>query len=141
MIFSQPDQYGCAPDVEAIRAYWGWFLKERRGGKTIRDTGATVGAYVSANNWVADCPTCGGGIACWELNPHGCCLTCGSLYQVVFPNQHQAAAQVLADRPPRNRHWFPNRGETVQDLKRENVAHAKDIANVQSLGPLYPVGE
>lgn len=119
VIFSQPDQYGVAPRLDVIHNYWTAFLEQR--GRTTRETGKTVTAYVSENRWVADCPECGGGIACWELNPYGCCLTCGAIYKVTYPKDHEAAAEILEARPPANRHWFPHRGETLQHLEAENV--------------------
>jgi hypothetical protein len=82
-----------------------------------------VEAYVSDSRWVADCPTCGGGIAAWPEHDRGCCLDCGSVVTVMFPPAGELAEleRVLLARPRENRHWRP--GETVADLKVENVTH------------------
>ena len=117
----QRDMHG--PDtVEGQREHWAWFLAERRGGLAPIVDFRKVDAYVSGGRWVADCPACNGGIACWDENPHGCCLTCGRVYTVVFPAKHDEAATVLLARPDEHtRNWHPHRGETISDLQRENV--------------------
>ena len=139
MIFSQPDQYGTPPNVAAVESYWAAFLARKNRG--VHDTGLTVGAYISGNRWVADCSVCGGGIATWDMNPKGCCLSCGAVYKVTYPKNYRAAEEILEARSPGNRHWFPNRGETLQDLERENRSHHAELGAAKSaLGALYPAG-
>lgn len=120
MILEQPHFLAGAPStVPAMRAHWDQFLAERRGGLKTHDGGKTVQAYVSENRWVADCPGCNGGIACWSENPEGCCLTCGGIYKVQYPADHAAIATTLEKRPPLNRNFRV--GETVAQLERENT--------------------
>ncbi len=102
-----------------MKTHWVTFLAQRRGGLQPHATGKTVNAYVSENRWVADCPGCNGGIACWSENPEGCCLTCGGVYKVAYPADHKAATKVLEQRPPAARHWNPAK-ETVAQLEQEN---------------------
>lgn len=79
----------------------------------------TVHAYVSAARWVADCPACNGGIACWSENPRGACLSCGHIYTVTFPPEAERIEAILEERPPRNRHWALH--ESVDQLEAENT--------------------
>ena len=94
----------------------GWDGRHR-----LLDTGDTVPAYVSDNRWVADCPACQGGIACWSQNPRGACLDCGRIYQIAFPEDRQEIEAVLVQRPTQNRHWFV--GDPVDMLIAENIEH------------------
>ena len=78
--------------------------------------------YASAGRWVADCPECNGGIACWKDNPQGACLSCGRIYPIRFPKGWETAGRLLDDRPKqRQRNWLP--GEPVSHLAAENTAH------------------
>jgi hypothetical protein len=85
-------------------------------------------AFVSDNRWVADCVNCGGGIACWTDNPRGCCLDCGSIYQIIFPTTEvmDAAVSVLELRPEMNRNWDPA-FETPVALAFENVCNGDPL--------------
>ena len=98
------------------------------GRTALLHTGDRVEAYVSHDRWVADCPGCNGGIACWDQNPRGCCLGCGRVYTVVFPKEKRLIEQALAVRPKtQNRSWLL--GETVDQLTAENVQHlGHDVA-------------
>ena len=82
-----------------------------------------VTAYVSDGRWVADCPVDNGGIGCTPGNPSGYDFGCGTMVRVVFPSGYRAAETALLARPPVNRHWFPQRGERVADLRAENALH------------------
>lgn len=112
---------GATPDEQ--RTFWITNLALQ--GITMVNDRRTLTAYCSENRWVADCPNCNGGIACWDQNPHGCCLDCGHVYTIRFPKDHHLAAAFLEQRPPGNRHWHPHRGETIRDLERENAHHLR----------------
>ena len=71
------------------------------------------------NLHVGNCPSCGAGIICWPANPQGCCLLCGHLFSVEWPDDRERAEQVLEERPPANRHWKPW-AEPIDKLEREN---------------------
>lgn len=81
----------------------------------------TIAPYVNGSRWVADCPECNGGIACWDENPKGFCADCGHVFKVKFPptKTREKALVVLAERPARNRNWNPDT-EDVARLKVEN---------------------
>lgn len=106
---------------EAQRVALGGFAN-RPGATALEPSGETVHAYVSDSRWVADCPACNGGIACWSAMPDGCCYDCGRVYQVAFPPSRDlgAAVAVLEKRPENARHWRPWE-QDVADLKAENV--------------------
>lgn len=83
-----------------------------------------VTAYVSDGRWVADCPFDNGGIGCSPDNPSGFDFGCGTIVQVVFPSGATAAENILLARPRmQNRHWLPQRGESVSALRKENLLH------------------
>ena len=87
-------------------------------------------AYVSAGRWVADCPECSGGIAAWAEHPRGCCLDCGTIYTLRFPSEEERrdAEKVLMARPDdATRSWFCHQGETVADLKGENLIRGERL--------------
>ena len=112
------------PEIEAA-----WARYSQRAGwegrnVLLRMPGPPLTAYVSAGRWVADCPACNGGIACWSENPKGACLSCGRIWLIRFP-QHWQQAEALLDRRPyvRTQNWHPHLGETVEQLRAENLAH------------------
>ncbi len=83
-----------------------------------------VTAYVSDGRWVADCPYDNGGIGVAPDNPSGFDMGCGTMVAVIFPDGWQEAVQVLEARPrPSDAHWFPQRGESIVELRRENAKH------------------
>lgn len=79
--------------------------------------------YINLSRWVADCPNCRGGMACWDANPYTCCLTCATICEVHWqsPFERAAVIRVLAGRPVGNRNWDAHKGETLDELKLENV--------------------
>ena len=114
---------GTREDIEWL---WSVFLRERsplRLEQPIADK-RTVVPYINHGRWVADCPECNGGIACWDENPRGCCLSCGHVYKVKWqpPDERAAACRALGERADRRHwNWEPHRGETVERLHTENV--------------------
>lgn len=103
-------------------------------GRTSRDlleSHAEIPAYVSAGRWVADCPTpgCNGGIACWPDNARACCLDCGYIFKVKFPNRDviDRAQKTLLMRPEEFQNWRPDQGETPKVLEAENVLTALPV--------------
>jgi hypothetical protein len=106
----------------ATRGWWDPVTGVRTPGEVIVSND-TLPAYVSDNRWVAQCP-CGGGIGCWTEMSRGCCYDCGTSYLIAFPAAKACAdaVDVLTARPePETRNWRPDRGESVADLKVENV--------------------
>ena len=120
MIADQRAMYGRKHQtVEDVQAFWVEWTA-RHGLPLVTDP-RPVQPYVSEGRWVGDCPECNGGIACWDQNPHGCCLTCGHMYPIVWHPDTASAAETLEVRPGRNQHWRPHLGETVAILERENA--------------------
>jgi len=123
---------------EQIHVEWdGWAVRcADRGGFANRPdnhelipSGETTFAFVSDGRWVADCLACNGGIAVWVGMADGCCYDCGRVWQIVFPAPVDVARAetVLDKRPETNRHWHPDKGETVEDLKAENAINGIDF--------------
>lgn len=84
--------------------------------------------YLNAGRWVADCPVCGCGMACWDRNPYACCLgwQCGRVYNVAWqlPAQRSEVMRLLAGWPEGNRNWDGHKGETIDELKIQGVLMA-----------------
>lgn len=94
--------------------------------RTVLQTGETVAARVDHGRWVADCagedPYCRSGIACAPDTSASCCLACGRVYTISFPDAAEIgkAEAVLAVRTDDVRNWDPT-VETADDLKVENL--------------------
>lgn len=79
--------------------------------------------YVSGGRLVADCGRCG------RLRIPTCgtisvCVHCHQIAAVDVPADLGDALQLLQMRPvTETRNWRPDRGETVDNLMRENAAH------------------
>ena len=95
---------------------------QARHGKTGQRHAGGIAAYINHSRWVADCPNCNAGIACHPGVSDAVCLECGERYRVAFPRDREGIEAVLLQRRKANRHWYP--GETIDDLRRENEAHA-----------------
>lgn len=112
---------------ESQRAALGGFA-ERWDCTELEQTGETVPGYVSDSRWVADCPHCNGGIACWPAMPDGCCYDCGRIFLIELPSSQQRAAAeaVLEKREPSHRHWKPWE-QDVRDLQAESARRGVDF--------------
>ncbi|MDO8704086.1 MAG: hypothetical protein Q7J84_03990 [Sulfuricaulis sp.] len=88
-----------------------------------------VEVFVSDNSWIAVCPACNDGMRMFVGSLLTCCATCGLVYRVKWPSRQELARGVAAllRRPPKNRHWLRQNGETAIDLERENDAHAGEV--------------
>lgn len=130
------DQIHSSP--EQVERFWHRWAQQRgfdRGGglpvHTLRPSTETLTANVSSGRWVADCPACGGGIALWKENPRACCLTCGTVYNAIFwpdDNELEAAEALLMARESQNRGWRRDIGETLDDLRQENLTHGLPVS-------------
>lgn len=116
-----------AQNADDIRQVWVNVLGDPRRPNRQQPVpdGRTVTPYINQGRWVADCPNCGSGIACWDRNPEACCLgnRCGHVYTVAWqPAAVRAEVErVLAVRLEDHQNWEAQRGETVEELKIENV--------------------
>lgn len=101
----------------------------RKGERDIIDDGATVKMYVNLDRWVGDCPHCNSGITGIVGVNKATCLDCGRRMNVEWPatSDIPAAEVVLEHRPEQNRNWRADRGETVNDLKAENLVRGVPI--------------
>lgn len=106
-----------------LEAHWRAFLARHWFIEPRGFEGEPLVAYVNHGRWVADCP-CGSGLLCSPRDEDACCLECGLVHRVAFPEPSDidAATQILMQRPRRNRNWYPV-GEQVSDLAAENAAH------------------
>lgn len=120
--------------VEEVEAGWRrWAQREglttrRRAGDLsteLRTSRKTVEAFVSAGKWIASCPECNGGIACWPVHERGCCLDCGTIFRVAWPEEAEIteAVELLRVRPEPQRNWHRHEGEGIEFLRRENAAY------------------
>lgn len=95
-------------------------------------------AYVNHGRWIIDCPDDGchaglkaidTGIACDCMDEVVCdhpAIPHGLAIDITYPDQQDEITRLLDLRPKRgNRNWTP--GETVAELKAENVTHAVRI--------------
>lgn len=88
-------------------------------------------AYVNHGRWLVDCPFCGSTQVAAKTDRRFLCAGTGScgnapaggaFVPVVWPKDTEAIEAVLVNRPdPNTRNWLP--GETIKDLRRENVEH------------------
>lgn len=125
--------------VAEVREYWatvplltGWEFWKSRPPETMFDpalvwrTDVDLPAYVNGGRWVVDC-LCGGGAAAWPENRNACCLDCGTVWIVVFPEEREEAEEVLALRPLENRNWRPQSGETIGYLALQNAENGLPV--------------
>lgn len=105
-------------DTEGLPEQWREFLD--RNGKVPHLGDGPVLAYLNHARWVADC-TCNGGMLCRRGSDVCCCLDCGAVYQVAWPDEADDVEQLVGRRPPENRNYDPRRGEDVDTLRRENT--------------------
>ena len=77
-------------------------------------------AYVNQDRVLIDC-LCDNGVPVLLSARFAACISCGATYSNVEVHRDiRQAAAVLDLRPERNRNWDPRRGETLDDLEREN---------------------
>jgi hypothetical protein len=128
--------HGAVPlaSVEEVRAFWELYVeRHRQAGRPLElhRSRKKLHAYVSDGRWVAECPECGGGVALWQENPEACCLDCATVYSKIgWPHEREImeAERVLAARPTNQLHWRSHEGETVEDLKIENIVRGLPLA-------------
>ena len=113
----------------------------KNAGKSVPITGETdwqklppIYAYVSAGRWVVECPDCTYAIRFCEATPQFICPKHEQWLRVELPDEREAIEAELIVRPvhPILGLWKSNwkLGETVDDLKAENAAHADEIEAV-----------
>lgn len=97
--------------------------------------------YVNRARWLTDCPSCNAGNWAWDQSPASCCLDCGLVYKTrwLAPTVRAAAVRLLAVRPIVNANWNVHKGETLDDLDREN-RWLLDEPSVEKNGLVVPVG-
>lgn len=99
-----------------------WLEHLGRTGTELWADGREATPYINRARWLYDCPECRTGGYAWDRNPYGCCLDCGLLTKIRWqpPLVRSAAIRLLAVRPIVNCNWDAQKGETVEDLEREN---------------------
>ncbi len=70
-----------------------------------------------------------------------CCLDCGLLFKVRHPSPFvlSAAIRLLAVRPIVNANWNAHKGETIEDLERENRWMLNE-PSIEKNGLVVPIG-
>lgn len=121
IIRDQREQYPVPVEsvADAVDYEEAWLERQGKIRKLDPEQRAVV-PYISKSRWVADCPACNGGIACWDENPQGCCMTCGLVFKVAWqdPALRSKAIRLLHGRPHQWRDWHA--GESVERLAVEN---------------------
>lgn len=95
------------------------------------DTTVTAFAYVNHGRWIVDCPFCTSAQIAAKTDHRFLCAgdggcgnaqVGGAFVNVTWPKDTDKIEAVLCLRAdPNTRNWLP--GETVKDLRRENVEH------------------
>jgi hypothetical protein len=113
-----------ATTAEDVWRCWEDHLARYQRTVPVRDAREVV-PYLNHGRWVADCPECLGGMACWDRNPYACCLGdgCGRVFKVLWqlPQLRSEVMRLVAGRPEGHRNWDAHKGETVEELKIQNV--------------------
>lgn len=125
--------------VEEIEAFWLESLIRHRIELWTDDRECVP--YINRARWLVDCPNCNAGNYAWDRNLHACCLDCGLLVKVLWqsPFLRSAAVRLLAVRPIVNCNWNAHKGETVEDLGRENRWLLNE-PSIEKNGLVVPVG-
>lgn len=107
--------------VEEIETFWLDQLEAKHRDPWF-DPLLSAKAYINRGRLLADCPSCNSGAYAWNRNPLACCLDCGLIFKVEFPSPFvlSAAIRLLAVRPIVNCNWNVHKGETIEELEREN---------------------
>ena len=97
------------------------------------EVGGDISGYVSAGRWIVECPNCGEGYLVDDQDLLFQCSACGTDGQwkrVIMPADRDEIDRLLLLRPgwqgqAPHRNWAP--GETVDDLRRENIEHGVGV--------------
>ena len=93
--------------------------------------GGSIGAEIVRSSWRVSCPFCAGAIV---INPNDLffCPDCAMQANqfkpmvVVMPNYRAEIERLLLKRPdPTRRNWLI--GETIEQLRMENIAHGIEV--------------
>ena len=119
-----------AADIRRVAAEWraAHVTKGEPGyDSPLYDEPNPTAAYVNDGRWLIDCD-CGSGAMTTAPGPQAIavCFSCGAVWTTLLfpppPVRGEIEGLLSARRWRRNQNWKP--GETVEDLRRENEAHA-----------------
>lgn len=132
--------YGCET-AEQIEDHWLTVLERAHVVPWTREPFDEIAPYVNRARWLIDCPGCNAGNFVWDQMTLGCCLDCGLLVKVAWqsPFVRSAAVRLLAVRPVVNCNWDAHKGETLEDLERENRWLLNE-PSIEKSGLVVPVG-
>lgn len=135
VIKDQRHAYGCETREE-IEDFWLAHLRVEP-----RYEHHEVTPYINRARWLVDCPNCNSGAYAWDRNPLACCLDCGLIVKVMWqaPAIRSHAIRLLAVRELVNCNWNAHKGETVEELERENRWLLNE-PSVARNGLIVPVG-
>ncbi len=139
VIADQRHAYG-RETVDEIEAFWAEVL-EQRGIEPWFDPTLSAVPYINRARWLTDCPNCKSGAFAWDRNPRCCCLDCGLIYKAAWlaPAVRAAAVRLLAVRPIVNCNWDAHKGETLEELDRDNRWLLNE-PSIEKNGLIVPVG-
>jgi len=119
-----PGGLACETGADVYNNVWVPHLAKYQGIEPTMDEREVV-PYLNAGRWIADCPNCGGAMACWDRNAYACCLglDCGHVFKVQWqlPAVRSEVMRIVAGWPEGNRNWDAHKGETVDELKLQGV--------------------
>lgn len=112
-------------DVEEAWERWadreGLPIRRRQGdfSTDLKTSRKTVEVYISGGKWLGNCPNCNGGIPGWPNHPRGCCLDCGTIFQLDYPPEAETLelAKLMSARDEIDRNYFRHLGETLDDVR------------------------
>jgi len=88
-------------------------------------------AFVDWSRWIIMC-ACNAGVAVHSEWVKAYCFGCGAQFtNVVFPEDREEVEAVLLERPHDNRWFFPQKGETLEVLRAENIEHKRELLKVR----------
>jgi hypothetical protein len=125
--------------VEEIETFWLEHLAKRNLEPWFDNR--EVVPYINRGRWLVDCPACNAGNFAWDRNHLACCLDCGLMVKVMWPAPlfRSQAIRLLAVRELANQNWNAHKGETVDELERENRWLLNEPSTVKN-GLVVPVG-
>ncbi len=140
VLADQRHAYRCET-VADIEDFWLAALEQKNLTPRTSDPLDEGDAYINRMRLLVDCPSCNSGAYAWNRNPLACCLDCGLLFKVRFPSPFvlAAAVRLLAVRPVVNANWNAHKGETLEELEREN-RWCLDEPSVEKNGLVVPAG-
>lgn len=113
-------------DLEEVKTWRRVYFKRLVGKVPERVNKPVLQPTINHGRWLVECPQCRGSVtlATPGLETVVCMGMCGVEYPVRFPDDREQIEEILLLRTSENRNWT---GETVDELRAENVAHGVPV--------------